>query len=99
MTHPFFEAAIGAGVALAIGAGAAWMLPWSEPEPVRRPLAVGFDAPATVRVEPRSRQSEAARIDDLRRQLSEIAAEHRRLTKQVRALIEKRRQAREAVSP
>ena len=82
---------IAAGVALAAAAvgGAFVVLPQSKSMPV----ALEIEPKPVERAEPLHEKSEAERVDELQQQLSEIAAEHRRLTQEVKALVERETEA------
>lgn len=81
---------IAAGVALAAAAvgGALVVLPQSKPMPV----ALEIEPKPVERAEPAGEKSEAERVDELQQQLVEIAAEHRQLTQEVKALVERETQ-------
>jgi hypothetical protein len=81
---------IAAGVAFAAAVGGAFVvLPQSKPLPV----ALEIEPKPVERSEPLREKSDAARVDDLQQQLVEIAAEHRRLTQEVKALVERETEA------
>ena len=85
MSHPFVEIAGAVAVVVAVGAGTMLVLPQTKPETPAQTIALEIESPAAVRVEPQAVKSDAERVDDLQRQLSEIAAEQKRLANDLRA--------------
>lgn len=89
MNHLTEIAACVALAAAAIG-GAFVVLPQSKPMPV----ALEIEAKPVERAEPLRQKSDAERVDELQQQLLEIAAEHMRLTQEVKALVEREAEAK-----
>ena len=85
MSHPFVEIAVAVAVVIAVGAGTILVLPRAKPEPPTQTIMLDIEGPPAVRAEPLAVKSDAERVDDLRRQLSEIAAEQKRLAIDLRA--------------
>jgi hypothetical protein len=87
MSHPLIEIAVGCVVAVAIGAGTLLVLPRAkpEPEPAAQTIVLDLKGPEVVRAEPMTEKTEAERVDELQRQLLDLAAEQKALTESVRA--------------
>jgi hypothetical protein len=85
MSHPFIEIAGAVAVVVAVGAGTILVLPRVKPEPPAQTIVLDIEGPPAVRAEPLTVKSDAERVDDLQRQLSEIAAEQKRLANDLRA--------------
>jgi hypothetical protein len=91
MSHPLMDIVAAAAVVIAVGAGTALVLPRAKPpEPPAQTIVLDIETPPAVRVEPLLVKSDAERVDDLQRRLSEIAAEQRRLAIDLRAAVEAR---------
>jgi hypothetical protein len=80
MNHIAEIASAAALAAAAIG-GALIVLP--RPKPESLPVVLEVEPKAVARAEP---QSDAERIEALQKELGEIAAEHKRLAREIRAL-------------
>lgn len=85
MSHPFVEIGWALGLVVAIGAGTILVLPRAKPEPPAQTIMLDVEGPPAVRAEPLQVRSDAERVDDLQRQLSEIAAQQKRLASELRA--------------
>jgi hypothetical protein len=80
MNHITEIASAAALLAAAVG-GALIVLPRPKPEPL--PIVLEVEPKAAVQAQPRT---DAQRIEALQRELGEIAAEQRRLAREIRAL-------------
>lgn len=89
MSHPMIEIAAGCVVAVVIGAGTLLVLPLAKPgpDPARQTIVLDLNGAAVVRAEPVAEKTEAERVDELQRQLLDLAAEQKALTESVRAAI------------
>jgi hypothetical protein len=67
------------------------VLPRQTPEPV--PIVLAVEPKPVERVRPLAEKSEAERVDELQKALGEIASEHKRLTQEVKALVERQTEA------
>ena len=85
------EIASGIVVAIAAVGGALIVLPRTKPEPAPAAVVLAFEPVPVQRAEPLPDKTEAERIDDLQRQLRDIAAEHKRLSDEVKAIAESER--------
>lgn len=85
MSHPFVEIGWAVGLVVAVGAGTILVLPRAKPEPPVQSIMLDVEGPPAVRAEPQQARSDAERVDDLQRQLNEVAAEQKRLANELRA--------------
>ena len=92
MSHPIGEIVAGAVVVIVLG-GTLLVLPQSAREVPSEELVLEVDAVETHRATPIGERTNAERVEDLERRLSALAAEHRKLNDQVKAI------AREASPP
>ncbi len=90
MTHPIADLALAGLVVVAIGAGTLAVLP-RQPAPTTN-IAIDPVAAPVQRSEPLSPQTDAERIEALQRQLTEVAAEQKRLADTLRTVARERRQ-------
>jgi len=73
-------------IAVAAVGGALIVLPRAKPEPPPMPVVLELQPKSVQRAEPLPEKSDAERVDELQKQLSEIAAEQRRLTDDIKAI-------------
>lgn len=73
-------------IAVAAVGGALVVLPRAKPAPPPMPVVLELRPKAVQRAEPLPEKSDAERVAELQKQLSEIAAEQRRLTDDVKAI-------------
>lgn len=85
MSHPFIEIAGAVAVVIVVGAGTMLVLPQAKPDPPAQTIVLDIERAPAVRAEPHAAKSDAERVDDLQRRLSEIAAEQKRLASDLRA--------------
>jgi len=92
MSH-IVEIASGLAIAAAAAGGALIVMPRTRPEIPPAPVVLELEpAPAPVqRAEPLRQKTEAERVDDLLTQLGAIAAEHKRLAGEIKAIAESER--------
>jgi hypothetical protein len=95
MSHPFVEIAGAVAVVVAVGAGTILVLPRVKPETPAQTIVLDIEAPPAVRAEPQPVKSDAERVDELHRRLSEIAAEQKRLANDLRAAANARSERRD----
>jgi len=95
MAHPIGEIAAGVIVVLALGASTLWVLPRSTSAPPRETIVLDVAAPSVERAEPLSAKTEAERVADLERQLTDLAAEHKELSERVKAIVQEASRAEE----
>lgn len=78
------EIASGVAVVAAAIGGALLVLP--QPKPDRAPIVLEVEPKPVLRAEPVRAKSDVERLEELQRQLAEIAAEHKRLAADLKAL-------------
>ncbi len=88
MPHPFGEIAAGVAVVLALGASTLLVLPKSAPEgdAPHETIAPDVDAAEGRRAAPLGARLDAERVEELERQLSALAAEHKELSERVKTI-------------
>ena len=87
--------AVGALALVAAIGTALVVLPPPESETQTLPITIERQPTLVLRAEPLEPKSNAERVEDLQNELGAIAAEHRRLTEQVKAMTTKDRSFRE----
>lgn len=67
----------------------------AKPEPEPLSIVLEPQAGPVIRVEPLSPKSDAERAEDLQKEIGDIAAEQRRLTDQIKAMVDRDRRSRD----
>ena len=90
MSHPFLEAAGAIAVVMAVGVWTVLVLPRPKPTLPAQTIMLEIESSPVVRAEPQSAKSDIERVSELERQVSEIAAEQKRLAVDLRLAVEAR---------
>jgi hypothetical protein len=88
MTHPIGEIAAAAAVVLALGASTLLVLPRPKPAEPRETIVLDIQAPESRRVDPLNAKTDVERVEDLERQLAELAAEQKALSEHVNTVMQ-----------
>jgi len=88
MSHPVAEIVAGVAVLLTLGAGTLLVLPQPAPEreAAHETIVLDVDSTETRRAVPVGEKTDAERVEELERQVSALAAEHKELSDHVKAI-------------